>query len=410
MTPDFDVIVAGAGVGGAATACFLMQRGLRVLVVEQARLPRYKACGGAVPRSVFERFPFGLEDVVRATPDSVRFSYPGDSPVDASLPDRPVVMVMRSELDARLLAGSGAEVLEGTAVCDVEEGKNWVRVHTTLTRTSPPGWARGAASSTPPSTAAKGEGARVLTARYLIGADGAVSQVAHRVRLRTGRRFGGCLEAEVPLGGGSALEAEYGRRALFALGVIPCGYAWVFPKGDCLSVGIGRLRPGKADLRPALRETMARLGIPLDGVELHGHPIPTYQAPPLPWGPGWRQERLATARCLLVGDAAGLVDPLIGEGVRYAIASARLAAEAIASDDLSGYEAAVWSEIGHSLATCGLLADLFYRWPHGCFQLGARNPAIVRLFLDLFAERSSYIGVGRRMVAATLPWLLHHRG
>ena len=56
--PDFDVIVAGAGAGGAAAAWFLTQAGFRVLVVEKARLPRYKPCGGAVPRPTLDRFPF----------------------------------------------------------------------------------------------------------------------------------------------------------------------------------------------------------------------------------------------------------------------------------------------------------------------------------------------------------------
>jgi flavin-dependent dehydrogenase len=103
------------------------------------------------------------------------------------------------------------------------------------------------------------------------------------------------------------------------------------------------------------------------------------------------------------------VDPLVGEGIRYAIASARLAAEAITSGDLAGYEAAVWREIGHSLATAGLTAKLFYRWPKPCFELGLRNPATVREFADLLTERSSYQGIGRRLVAATARWLVRER-
>jgi len=395
VTAGFDVIVAGGGAAGASAACFLVQRGLRVLVVEKARLPRYKACGGAIPRPVLERFPFDLHDLVRAAPETVRFAYPGLAPVDVPLPGRPVAMVMRSELDARLLVGSGAEVLEGTAVAAVEEGEDCVTVRVT---------------PSPPSPAAAGAGEKTLTARYLVGADGAASQVARWLGLRTKRRLGACLEAEVPLEGKPALEAEHGRSALFSLGAVRHGYAWVFPKGDGLSVGIARFVPGQVDLRAALRREMERLGIALDGIELHGHPIPCYQAPPWPWGGPRAQERLSTRRCLLAGDAAGLVDPLIGEGVRYAVASARLAAEAIARDDLRGYEVDIWREIGHSLATCGQVAGLFYRWPRGCYRLGVRNPAVTGLGVEVLAERASYVGIGRRLASATIDWLLRGLG
>ena len=387
---DFDVIIAGAGAGGAAAAYYLTQAGLSVLVADKAPLPRYKACGGAIPRITLDRLPFDFDNLVEAVPDSVRFTFPDQPAVEVPLPDRPVTMVMRSRFDAFLLAQAGAEVWARTPVTAVSESRTAVQVEV---------------------------GGRRLTARYLVGADGAASQVARKLGLRRNRQLGGSLEAEIPLNGHPELRSKYGTRAVFAFGVIPWGYAWSFPKRDHLSVGIGRVRPGKVDLASALTREMVRMGIPRNGAEFHGHPLPCYQAPPWPF---WReagplrprnagrhpQEPLSTRRSLLIGDAAGLVDPLMGEGIRYAMASARLAAEAIIQDDLATYEYKVWNEIGHSLATAGLTAHTYYRIPRFGFQVGLSNPATIRQLIDVLTERSSYRGIGRRILATTARWWL----
>jgi geranylgeranyl reductase family protein len=375
--PDFDAIVVGAGAGGAAAAYHLVQAGLDTLVIERARLPRYKACGGAIPRPALESFPFDFEPVIEAQPAAARFTFPGLPSVNVPLPGRPVAMVMRSKFDAFLLAQSGAEVIDGTPVKRVVEQPNLVRVEA---------------------------GNHAFTARYLVAADGASSQMARQLGLRQGRRVGGTLEVEVPLPAGGRLREEYGQRALFSLGTVAWGYAWCFPKGDTLSIGIGRLRPGRANLRRALARYVERLGVHLDGAQVHGHALPCFRVRPWPFWRGQPLEQLTTRRCVLVGDAAGLVDPLIGEGIRYALTSARIAATAVGGDDLSRYEESVWAEIGHNLATAALTAGTFYQAPILCYVLGICNPTTVRTLVEVISGRGSYVGIARRLILSTLLW------
>ncbi len=366
---DYDTIVVGAGIGGAATAYFLTQAGQRVLVVERERLPRYKTCGGGVPKSVFQPFPFDFSAVVENEVEAVQIAYGGLDHFVVPTPDRPVVTVMRADFDAFVLGRAGADVRDRMTVAYVAEDGAGVTVETA-------------------------EGER-FAARWLVGADGAASVVARRLGLRRGRRLGAGIEAEARVG--DRVMARYTGRPLFLFGAVPWGYLWIFPKRRHLSVGIAVFGRSRADLRGILRREMARLGVDLSGVPLHAHPLPLYGG----------REPLHTRRSLLVGDAAGLVDPLLGEGIRYAVGSARLAAEAIARGDVSGYTAAVHRQIGRSLGWAIWVARLFYAAPGFCYRYGVRNPRIVSLFARLLAGRADYRDVSLRLLPYFVEFLWH---
>jgi flavin-dependent dehydrogenase len=137
---------------------------------------------------------------------------------------------------------------------------------------------------------------------------------------------------------------------------------------------------------------MAQLGIDIDGVRQRGHPLPVRR----------RRAPLQLGRVLLVGDAAGLMDPLLGEGIRHAVDSGRLVAESVVRGDVRGYTRRVYRQIGRDLLWGRLWARLFYNHPWGSFELAVRNPLFVKEFLRLFAGEISY----RRMAARALPNVL----
>jgi len=349
MPARYDVIVVGAGPGGAMAACTLGQAGCRVLVLERQEWPRYKPCGGAIPAPVFAGLPPACSRAIERRVTRVRFRL-GDAEVRHEL-GGVVAMVMRDRFDAALLAEAQAEVHTGEGVTAVEDGPQGVAVRTGRGR---------------------------YQADYVVGADGAFSLVARAVGLRRGHAAGAALEAEVAVS--AALLDEYAETALFLFGAIPDGYLWAFPKADHLSVGIGTLRAGHHDLRRRLAEGAERLGLPAGELRPRGHALPAYR----------RREPLQRARVLLVGDAAGLMDPLSGEGIRHALHSGRLAAEAIIAGQVGEYSEWAYQAIGADLAAGLWLARSFYAFPRLSFRLGVRDPAVVAAMMRMLSGQMGY--------------------
>lgn len=367
MSTVYDAIVIGAGPAGGTAAHFLSKAGLRVLMLEKARLPRYKPCGGGVSAALLAQFPFPFDPVIESRVTSISYAL-GERTVTVPLSEHLVRMVMRTEFDQYLLNHATADARQETAVRRVRELADRVVVETKTGQT--------------------------FNGRYLIGADGASSIVAKSLGLRRGKLLAAAIEAEAPVA--EAVMRRFAAAPLFIFGEVRMGYLWVFPKADHLSVGIGALKPKRGELQATLKRVMARYGISLDGVKLHGHPLPVYV----------RREPIATSRVFLVGDAAGLVDPLTGEGIRFAVQSGRLAAEAIIQETPQQYARQVHCQIGRSHMAGLVLAQLFYRFPRVCFHLGVQNPLATLAFVDMLSGKATYPQVMARLFGSLPLFLL----
>lgn len=367
----YDVIVVGAGVAGASVAYFLAGGGARVLVMEKSRLPRYKPCGGAVPRVVHAEFPFDATPVIDCAPARVTYSWQGIPGATYDLPGQPITMVMRDRFDQHILDHASADVWDRVSVRSVEQSSREVRMIT--------------------------DSGDAAAANHVIGADGALSSVARMAGLRGRRLLTPAIEAEVVPD--SATYETYASTARFDFGVIPHGYLWIFPKRDHLSVGIACFRATCAGLQRAFIQEMSRLGIDLAGARLHGHTLPVCR----------RTERLAAGRVMLIGDAAGLVDPLSGEGIRHAVASARLAAQAILESRPSHYSVLVRRYVNGAIRPLGLVADIFYRRPQLCYRYGIRNPRATNLLGEWLSQRASRARVMTGLASCMLEEALRRR-
>jgi geranylgeranyl reductase family protein len=333
----YDASVVGGGPAGSTTAYRLAEQGASVLLADKATFPRDKPCGGGMTMRAVRQCPVDPTPVVEELVDQVelRFRY-GASVVHHA--NEPVVwMTQRSRLDAFLLDAArerGVDVREGVRV-GIEAGNRIVL-----------------------------DGGERVTAEVLVGADGANGITAKAVGLGSGITYGVAYEGNVPY---SVLHRErYARRLVLELADIPGGYAWVFPKGDHANVGVGGWQSEGPKLRDHLRRACEAHGLdPTELEELRGHRLPLRR-------PG---TRIAAQRALLVGDAAGLIDPVSGDGMFECFVSSRLAAGAI-GDLLSGrasnlepYDRAVDDELAPLHRASWKLKQALDRWPRASWQI-----------------------------------------
>ncbi len=324
-----DVLVVGGGPGGAAAATWSAGAGLDTLVVDSAVFPRDKPCGdGLTPRAIAELRRLGLADflVGRGTNWGLRahgfgstlhLPWPG-----GALPSTGSA-APRTALDAAILAGArraGAEVLDGAKAVGVERG---------------PGDRVAAV------TVSVGGTTRRIACQRLIVADGARSHLG-RVLGRTWHRdtvFGVAVRGYLRSGRGrdpwisSHLELRDGNDDILS------GYGWIFPLGgDEVNIGVGTLatqrRPASVNLRTLLQHYVAQRRGDFD---LIGDVAGVWSAL-LPMGGA--VSGVAGPNWMLVGDAAGCVNPLNGEGIDYALETGRFAADLLAAGEHS--YTAVW--------------------------------------------------------------------
>jgi geranylgeranyl reductase family protein len=342
----FDVLVVGAGPAGSSTAIHLGRAGARVLLADKARFPRDKPCGGGLTGRALKRIPVDPSPVVERDVDrfELRLRY-GSSFTRGH--DEPLIrMTQRRRLDAFLVeraADAGAVVRDGVRVEGLEAGESRIAARV---------------------------GGSVVEADVLVGADGANGVVARTAGLGDGIVRGVALEGNVPL---ERLGGDLERTAVIELAVLPGGYGWIFPKGDHANLGVG----GWGSEGPRLRDHLARLarahGLPFDSLsELRGHRLPMRRL----------GTPAATGRVLLVGDAAGLVDPLSGDGMYEAFVSARLAADAVVAGNLAGYTAALSAALDRHAAASWAAKRAFDRYPRTVFT-AARAPGVFKVVAGL---------------------------
>ena len=404
MSPDaydYDILIAGAGPAGCAAAHDLAQAGLRVLLLDKRTFPRPKACACGLTRKTLNALRYSVDSIVeRVCHEIVLQNKPGAPSMTTASPSSWVgshnersrdvkvrtrspiaAMAVRERFDAFCLQQTlnmGAELKKIDSILALRELPTHIELDV--------------------STAT---GTETLTAPVLIGADGSNGQTRRLTTTGTAREpawysRGFALEACVPY---AALPAQLpggdaATNLVFDFAPLPGGYGWLFPKGDHINIGVGTFADGSDDeLKKVTRQllldyaqqklgvSLATINAPITGQHLGmgGHAY-------VPQG-----------RVLLTGDAAGLVDPLTGEGIHSAIVSGQAAAAAVLEtrnprpktqnpilDPAAAY-ARHLRPLQETLAFSHRAARAFYRDPARGFR-AMRLPILRSLILKTYAD------------------------
>ena len=373
---DADVLIVGAGPAGALAARQLARGGASVRLIDASH-PREKPCGGGltercvtlvgdvvsrVPHVAIERVRFESAPVGRSLyppppsrPPSITVDIPRGTPGG---PPSPLVVLSRLAFDSALVDDAreaGADLIPERAVdVHTDHGSVWVATRH-----------------------------RRWRGRYLIGADGANSLVRRRLHepfpaphwsLATGAFAAGASSREIVV--------RFVRR--------PPGYIWSFPRTDHLAIGI--CAPADLASAPVLRDHLDRW---LATQELARGCTMTPYSWPIPSLPAqaWADGVPAGERWLLVGDAAGLVDPLTREGIYYALRSGELAAQSLlgsSSEPAQEYARAVQAELVSELALSARARGTFF------------SPLVTRLWIDVIRESPRVRSLALRTVIGAI--------
>lgn len=321
----YDVCIIGAGPAGCSAAYLLSESGLSVLLIDKSEFPRSKPCAGGITIKSIQALPYSITPVVKricrniviGIGENKKTLFSGKSPLCA--------MTIRSEFDTFCLQKTvemGAIFEVHSKILSIENDENYIKVNTSKS---------------------------AIYAKYLLGADGVNSTVRKLTNVFSDLKKATAIEGKIYLPESQMPDLE------IDFGYVKNGYGWIFPKHDHVNIGLYTYNQDEKLSRKRLEEYAKTKFETYPLEEIEGFQMGLNTQKYIPKSPN----------IFLVGDAAGLVDSLLGEGIFNAIKSGQFAAQAIINATKYGTSALKYfsrhlEELQKDLDTCQNSADWFY--------------------------------------------------
>jgi flavin-dependent dehydrogenase len=365
--PSFQrIAVIGGGPAGALAAAELARAGRDVLLFDE-KLAWEKPCGGGLTDKALAQWPF-LRDaqVERNWVSDCELIAPSGRRVQFPL-DRRIAIFSRLKLNGLLLdraRDAGSQLLRDRVLQINGDAGGWL----------------------------------IQTASGSYSADFVVLAAGARNSLRS--RFTSALGPEnFMVGAGYYIPGNHHTAQIKFLKDLH-GYIWIFPRADHFSAGICGRMQGKstAELRRTLEDSLPEFGLGLAGATFYAHIIPSLTPEAL------RNSSFAGDGWAMIGDAAGFVDAITGEGLYYALRSAELFSQALLAGAPEQYSALVKKDFLPELENAARIANRFYggEWMGGhvlerMIQLTQRSASFREIMRDLFSGAQEYSDLRQRV-------------
>ncbi|MFW9911835.1 MAG: NAD(P)/FAD-dependent oxidoreductase [Candidatus Thorarchaeota archaeon] len=369
--------VIGAGPGGSTAARYLAKQGFDVCLIDKDRFPRDKPCGGGFSIQLVEEFPYlkkREKEFLKGVCHVGVLHSPNRKRVMRTRVD--MAVALRTDFDNALYEtalDAGTSSITGHRAKSISISNNFATVSL--------------------------DDGRDISTKVIVGADGVTSMVARSSGLNTkwsSEDITACRVAEVPVNPNTVEElytADKEYHFFANLGGLP-GYGWVFPKFETINVGLGIVADHSKGLPRHFRsftKFLMKKGYLNEDADLRnakGALLPT----------GGTIPRFYAKRCLLVGDSAGMVNPITGGGIAYAMKAGKLAAVVLGKcldDDmldeatLSTYQM-LWMQLfGNDIKSQLLVQRIFTgSFASVLFEIGSRDIVLQETVSEMMSEAS----------------------
>ncbi len=363
------VAVLGGGPAGASAAERLARAGLKTVILDE-KLAWEKPCGGGLTYKAYSQYPYLIEnDTPKKLVTDTFLAAPKSGAYKMAL-SQPLVIYSRLDLNGMLLRraeAAGAQI-EKERVLGLDRTTSGWQIRTRSGK---------------------------IDADYCVVATGARNPLRDVGTQYTAKDTMYALGYWVP-----SNQAHIDIQFLPKLE----GYIWVFPRAGHLSIGICGKSESAQCLRVRLERYMDERGISRQDAKFYGHMLPALEYR------GWRNNRLAGDGWIAVGDAGGLVDPITGEGLYYAVRSGDLASQVVLGDHAEDKRAEHYRQLisrdfgldltyGSGLAKrlfCGVVC--FGAVPTRMIDFMKRSPKFCEIMQDLFAGTQPYLELKSRLL------------